>query len=211
MIYAILHRVVYYLVYHPRAFSAALRHLLQIVGLRSDGNARPEHRRRHNPPRQTGRTWRDPHHGSGICPPGPVMQIVSLLRPASPGRQRHPVLPPVLHRFRRDPPLTQDHLVPVRSSHLPLSTALREVGVRLGVSCNPKDRHATPIRWRVQLDIVRDDPLLDYRHNRAAIRPEQAYSLRLFRSGWRRSISVKQFRGLEISDWPAMTRDATAT
>jgi len=94
---------------------------------------------------------------------------------------------------------------------VPVSTILREVGVRRGASWILAEGGDSPLMSRsVPLDKVMDDALLAYGQNGERIRPEQGYPLRLFLPGWEGNTSVKWLRRIEVTDQPTYTRDETS-
>jgi sulfane dehydrogenase subunit SoxC len=94
---------------------------------------------------------------------------------------------------------------------VPVSTILREVGVRRGASWILAEGADSPLMSRsVPLDKVMGDAMLAYGQNGEAIRPEQGYPLRLFLPGWEGNTSVKWLRRIEITDRPTYTRDETS-
>jgi sulfane dehydrogenase subunit SoxC len=94
---------------------------------------------------------------------------------------------------------------------VPVSTVLREVGVRRGVSWVLAEGGDSAMMSRsVPLEKIMDDALLAYAQNGEAIRPEQGYPLRLLLPGWEGNTQVKWLRRIEITDRPTMTRDETS-
>jgi sulfane dehydrogenase subunit SoxC len=94
---------------------------------------------------------------------------------------------------------------------VPVSTILREVGVRRGASWILAEGADSSLMARsVPLDKVMDDALLAYGQNGERIRPEQGYPLRLFLPGWEGNTSVKWLRRIEITDQPTYTREETS-
>jgi sulfane dehydrogenase subunit SoxC len=94
---------------------------------------------------------------------------------------------------------------------VPVSTVLREVGVRPGASWVLAEGSDSAVMSRsIPLEKLLDDALLAYGQNGEAIRPEQGYPLRLMLPGWEGNSQVKWLRRLEVSDRPTMTRDETA-
>jgi len=94
---------------------------------------------------------------------------------------------------------------------VPLSTLLREVGVREGASwLLAEGRDAAMLARSVPLEKALDDALLVYAQNGEAIRPEQGYPVRLLLPGWEGNAQVKWLRRLEITDRPTMTREETS-
>ena len=94
---------------------------------------------------------------------------------------------------------------------VPVSTILREVGVRPGASwVLAEGADAAVLARSVPLEKMMDDAVLAYGQNGEAIRPEQGYPLRLTLPGWEGNTQVKWLRRLEISDRPTMTREETS-
>ena len=94
---------------------------------------------------------------------------------------------------------------------VPVSTVLREVGVRRGASWILAEGGDSAVMSRsVPLDKIMDDALLAYAQNGEAIRPEQGYPVRLLLPGWEGNTQVKWLRRIEITDRPTMTRDETS-
>jgi sulfane dehydrogenase subunit SoxC len=94
---------------------------------------------------------------------------------------------------------------------VPLSTILREVGIRDGAAWILAEGADAAVMTRsVPLDKAWTDALLAYGQNSEAIRPEQGYPLRLILPGWEGNTHIKWLRRLEISDQPFMTREETS-
>ncbi len=94
---------------------------------------------------------------------------------------------------------------------VPLSTILREVGVKEGAAWILAEGADAAVMTRsVPLDKCWSDAFLAYGQNGEAIRPEQGYPLRLMLPGWEGNMSIKWLRRLEISDRPFMTKEETA-
>lgn len=94
---------------------------------------------------------------------------------------------------------------------VPVSTILREVGVRPGASWILAEGSDAAVMSRsVPLDKVMDDALLAFGQNGEMIRPEQGYPLRLFLPGFEGNTSVKWLRRIEVTDRPTHTRDETS-
>ncbi|MDH3421778.1 MAG: sulfite dehydrogenase [Gemmatimonadota bacterium] len=94
---------------------------------------------------------------------------------------------------------------------VPVSTILREVGVRRGASWILAEGADSSLLARsVPLDKVMDDALFAYGQNGEAIRPEQGYPLRLFLPGWEGNANVKWLRRIEVTDRPTFTREETS-
>jgi len=94
---------------------------------------------------------------------------------------------------------------------VPVSTILREVGVRRGASWILAEGSDSAVMSRsVPLEKVMDDALLAFGQNGEMIRPEQGYPLRLFLPGWEGNTNVKWLRRIEVTDRPTHTRDETS-
>jgi sulfane dehydrogenase subunit SoxC len=94
---------------------------------------------------------------------------------------------------------------------VPVSTILREVGVRRGASWILAEGGDSAVMSRsVPLEKVMSDSLLAYGQNGEMIRPEQGYPLRLLNPGWEGNTSVKWLRRIEVTDRPTHTRDETS-
>jgi sulfane dehydrogenase subunit SoxC len=94
---------------------------------------------------------------------------------------------------------------------VPVSTVLREVGVRPGASWILAEGGDAAVMSRsVPLDKVMEDSLLAYGQNGESLRPEQGYPLRLFNPGYEGNTSVKWLRRIEVTDRPTHTRDETS-
>ncbi len=94
---------------------------------------------------------------------------------------------------------------------VPVSTILREVGVRRGASWILAEGGDSAMMSRsVPLEKVMDDALLAYGQNGEPVRPEQGYPLRLLLPGWEGNANVKWLRRIEVTDRPTHTRDETS-
>ncbi|MEQ9401235.1 MAG: sulfite dehydrogenase [Longimicrobiales bacterium] len=94
---------------------------------------------------------------------------------------------------------------------VPLSTVLREVGVRSGASwLLAEGGDGARLARSVPLAKALDDALLVYAQNGEAIRPEQGYPVRLLLPGWEGNAQVKWLRRLEVTDRPTHTREETS-
>jgi sulfane dehydrogenase subunit SoxC len=94
---------------------------------------------------------------------------------------------------------------------VPVSTILREVGVRRGASWVLAEGGDSPLMSRsVPLDKLMDDALLAYGQNGERLRPGQGYPLRLFLPGFEGNTNVKWIRRIEVTDRPTYTRDETS-
>ena len=94
---------------------------------------------------------------------------------------------------------------------VPVSTILREVGVRRGASWILAEGSDAAVMARsIPLEKVMDDALLAFGQNGEAIRPEQGYPVRLFLPGWEGNSQVKWLRRIEVTDRPTMTREETS-
>ena len=93
---------------------------------------------------------------------------------------------------------------------VPLSTIMREVGVRPGATwVVAEGSDAALMNRSVPVEKCWDDVLLAYGQNGEAVRPEQGYPIRLLVPGWEGNISIKWLRRLEFMDRPGMTREET--
>lgn len=94
---------------------------------------------------------------------------------------------------------------------VPVSTILREVGVRPGASWILAEGGDAAVMSRsVPLDKVMEDSLLAYGQNGERLRPEQGYPVRLFNPGYEGNTCVKWLRRIEVTDRPTYTRDETS-
>lgn len=94
---------------------------------------------------------------------------------------------------------------------VPVSTILREVGVRPGASwVLAEGGDSAKMSRSIPLEKLMEDALLAFGQNGEAIRPEQGYPVRLLLPGWEGNSQVKWLRRLEVSDQPTMTRDETS-
>jgi sulfane dehydrogenase subunit SoxC len=94
---------------------------------------------------------------------------------------------------------------------VPVSTILREVGVRRGASwILAEGSDAAVLSRSVPLEKVMDDALLAYGQNGERIRPEQGYPVRLFLPGYEGNTCVKWLRRIEVTDRPTHTREETS-
>lgn len=94
---------------------------------------------------------------------------------------------------------------------VPLSTILREVGVKEGAAWILAEGADAAVMTRsVPMDKAWGDAMLVYAQNGEAIRPEQGYPLRLLLPGFEGNTHIKWLRRLEISDKPFMSREETS-
>ena len=94
---------------------------------------------------------------------------------------------------------------------VPLSTILREVGVKEGAAWILAEGADAAVMTRsFPLAKGWSDALLAYGQNGEAIRPEQGYPLRLILPGFEGNTHIKWLRRLEISDRPFMSREETS-
>ncbi len=94
---------------------------------------------------------------------------------------------------------------------VPLSTLLREVGVRPGASwLLAEGGDSAHMDRSIPLSKAMDDALIAYGQNGEAVRPEQGYPARLFLPGWEGNTNVKWIRRIEVTDQPTMTREETS-
>ncbi len=94
---------------------------------------------------------------------------------------------------------------------VPLSTVLREVGIRDAASwLLAEGRDAAVMSRSIPIGKALDDALLAYGQNGEPVRPEQGYPVRLLLPGWEGNTQVKWLRRIEVTDRPTMTRDETS-
>lgn len=94
---------------------------------------------------------------------------------------------------------------------VPLSTLLREAGVRRGASWVLAEGGDAALMSRsIPLEKALDDAIIAYAQNGEAIRPAQGYPMRLLLPGWEGNTNVKWLRRLEVTDGPSMARDETS-
>jgi sulfane dehydrogenase subunit SoxC len=94
---------------------------------------------------------------------------------------------------------------------VPLSTLLKEVGVRDGARwVLAEGSDAAAMTRSIPIEKCWDNALLAYGQNGEAIRPEQGYPLRLILPGWEGNTQIKWLRRLEVGDQPYMTREETS-
>ena len=94
---------------------------------------------------------------------------------------------------------------------VPLSTVLREVGVRPGAKwLLAEGGDGAAMTRSIPLDKAMQDCILAYGQNGEAIRPEQGYPLRLLVPGFEGNMNIKWLRRIEVSDAPFMTREETS-
>jgi len=94
---------------------------------------------------------------------------------------------------------------------VPLSTILREAGVRDGAAWILAEGADAAVMTRsFPIEKGWSDALLAYGQNGEAIRPEQGYPLRLILPGFEGNTHIKWLRRLEISDRPFMSREETS-
>ena len=94
---------------------------------------------------------------------------------------------------------------------VPLSTVLREVGVKPGAKWLLAEGGDAAVMTRsIPLEKALKDCLLAYGQNGEAIRPEQGYPLRLIVPGYEGNTHIKWLRRIEVSDSPFMTREETS-
>ncbi len=94
---------------------------------------------------------------------------------------------------------------------VPLSTLLREVGVKDGAGWILAEGGDAAVMTRsIPLDKCWGDALVGYAQNGEALRPEQGYPLRLLLPGWEGNTHIKWLRRIEVSDKPFMSREETS-
>ena len=94
---------------------------------------------------------------------------------------------------------------------VPLSTVLRDAGVRPGASwVIAEGADACRMERSIPLAKAMDDILLAYGQNGEAIRPAQGYPLRLLIPGWEGNTNVKWLHSLKLTDQAYMARDETS-
>ncbi len=94
---------------------------------------------------------------------------------------------------------------------VPLSTLLREVGVRPEASWMiAEGQDAAMMARSIPVEKAWDDAMIAYGQNGEPLRPEQGYPVRLFLPGWEGNTNVKWLRRLEFTDGPLQARDETA-
>ena len=94
---------------------------------------------------------------------------------------------------------------------VPVSTLLREAGVRAGTGwVVAEGADACRMTRSVPLDKAMDDTLVAYGQNGEALRPAQGYPLRLLIPGWEGNVCVKWLRRLRVVDESYLTREETA-
>ena len=94
---------------------------------------------------------------------------------------------------------------------VPLSTVLREVGVRPGAKwLLAEGGDGAAMTRSIPLEKAMHDCILAYGQNGEAIRPEQGYPLRLLVPGFEGNMHIKWLRRIEVSDAPFMTREETS-
>ncbi len=94
---------------------------------------------------------------------------------------------------------------------VPLSTVLREVGVKRGAKwVLAEGADAAAMTRSVPVEKAMDDALLVYAQNGEKLRPEQGYPLRLLLPGFEGNINIKWLRRLKVGLSPWMTREETS-
>ena len=94
---------------------------------------------------------------------------------------------------------------------VPLSTILREVGVKDGAGWILAEGGDAAVMTRsVPLDKCWSDAMLAYAQNGEALRPEQGHPLRLLLPGYEGNTHIKWLRRIEVSDKPFMSREETS-
>ena len=96
-------------------------------------------------------------------------------------------------------------------SGVPLSTILREAGVRPGAKwLLAEGGDASAMTRSIPLEKAMRDCIIAYAQNGEAVRPEQGYPLRLLVPGYEGNMNIKWLRRIEVSDAPFMTREETS-
>ena len=94
---------------------------------------------------------------------------------------------------------------------VPLSTVLREVGLRSEAAWMlAEGSDAAAMTRSIPLVHALDEALLCYAQNGEALRPEQGYPLRLLLPGWEGNTCIKWLRRLKLGRAPFMTREETS-
>ena len=94
---------------------------------------------------------------------------------------------------------------------VPLSTVLREVGLRPDAAWMlAEGSDAAAMTRSIPLAHALDEALLCYAQNGEALRPEQGYPLRLLLPGWEGNTCIKWLRRLKLGRAPFMTREETS-
>lgn len=94
---------------------------------------------------------------------------------------------------------------------VPLSILFREVGVKEEATWFLAEGQDAAVMTRsIPVSKAWDDALIAYGQNGEALRPEQAYPVRLLLPGWEGNASVKWLRRIELADQPFMTREETS-
>jgi sulfane dehydrogenase subunit SoxC len=109
-------------------------------------------------------------------------------------------------------PQTMDGLLSTSEwTGVPLSTLLREVGVRPGASwIVAEGGDAALLNRSIPVEKAMADALIAHGQNGEALRPEQGYPARVFLPGWEGNTSVKWVRRIEVTDQPVMSREETS-
>src|SRR4029079_15449020 len=94
---------------------------------------------------------------------------------------------------------------------VPLSILLAEAGVQSGATwILAEGADACHMQRSVPMEKATGDALVVFGQNGEAIRPEQAYPLRLLLPGFEGNMNVKWLRRIKVVDQPYMTRDETS-
>jgi sulfane dehydrogenase subunit SoxC len=94
---------------------------------------------------------------------------------------------------------------------VPLSTVLREVGVKSGAKWMLAEGGDAPKMTRsIPMEKVMDDALLVWAMNGEPLRAPNGYPVRLLLPGYEGNMNVKWLRRLELGTEPWMTRDETS-
>jgi len=94
---------------------------------------------------------------------------------------------------------------------VPLSTVLREVGVRRSATWFlAEGGDAAKLSRSIPIEKAWDDALLVYAFNGEPLRPANGYPMRLLLPGFEANTCVKWLRRIKLVDQPNMSRDETA-
>jgi len=94
---------------------------------------------------------------------------------------------------------------------VPVSTLLRECGVRTGATwVLAEGADACKMDRSIPIAKMLDDAMVVYGQNGESLRPEQGYPLRLLLPGWEGNSNVKWLRRLKVMNQPAMSREETS-
>jgi sulfane dehydrogenase subunit SoxC len=94
---------------------------------------------------------------------------------------------------------------------VPLSTVLREVGVRKSATWFlAEGGDAAKLSRSIPIEKAWDDALLVYAFNGEPLRPANGYPMRLLLPGYEANTCIKWLRRIKLVDQPNMSRDETA-